>query len=183
MSHSFDGFGWPVKVCILCDKVSLVQQRPSKSFLDPYVVTVQDPDSIAPEEEKEAGEIKKVERSAAPMIASPNQAPEPHQTLPKLEDILRPRVIRSPSASGNDSPDESSDDSAGISDRHRCLFLPWDNTSLPPLITRSLMRCPKQNLTEKRRQISCLYVCAKRVAWHRDCPLPLNAFAKFDQKY
>ncbi len=125
-------------------------------LLDSYVVTVQDPDSIAPEEEKEAGEIKKVERSAAPIIASPNQAPGPQQTLPKLEDILRPRVIRSPSASGNDSSDESSDDSAGISDRHRCLFLPWDNTSSPPLMMRSLVRCPNQNLTEKA---NLLLVC------------------------
>ena len=101
------------------------QERSGAEYSD---LAIQDPDSIAPEEEKEPGEIKKLEGSAAPTAAAPNQATAaPKQTLPKLEDILRPRVIRSPSASeatGDDSSNDITSDSAGASHRHRCRHMP-----------------------------------------------------------
>ncbi|BDA48235.1 probable splicing factor, suppressor of white-apricot homolog at N-terminal half [Coccomyxa sp. Obi] len=78
----------------------------------------EDGDAIGPEEEPEAGELPAGRSATSAAAGAPIQAAVQQPSLPKLEDILRPRVIRSASPS-DDSPADSSHESEGTPDTHR----------------------------------------------------------------
>ncbi|CAL8465992.1 g5528 [Coccomyxa elongata] len=79
----------------------------------------EDGEAVATEEEPEAGELPAKGHAMSAAAAAPIQAAVQQPSLPRLEDILRPRVIRSASPSDDDSPADSSCESEGTPDRHR----------------------------------------------------------------